>query len=250
MLKIDRIINSNRTAMGTQTFFAIVFVGRQGSSYLQGLIDSHPDATCEGELFSPTVRLLADLVRRRTISYRNSRQRDVAAYLSRKLHKKKSAAIGFKMPYLSLVEHPEAREAFEAFGYKVIRLSRDNLLDQYISFKLAQINNAWRSDRGSMKITHFAAEPEDVAEAFQKWTEWDSRLAQLVETLPNLHVTYEELVDGSGVFRSLEFLNLRKVPLHSPFRRQRSGSQSDILENYAELKDHFARTQWARFFVG
>ncbi|RWM29465.1 hypothetical protein [Mesorhizobium sp.] len=235
--------------MGNPTFFAIVFVGRQGSSYLQGLIDSHPDATCEGELFSPTARFLADLLRRRTISFRNSRQRDVASYLEKRLHKKDSSVIGFKMPYMSLVEHPDAKKAFEAFGYRVIRLSRDNLLDQYISFKLATINSAWRSDRGSIKITHFKAEPADVEETFQKWTKWDSELSQMVANLPNLHVTYEELVDGSGVSRSLEFLNLRKVSLHSPFKRQRSGSQSDIIENYAELKGHFAQTEWARHFV-
>lgn len=236
--------------MKDKTFFAIVFVGRQGSSYLQGLINSHPDATCEGELFSPTARLLADVLRRRTISFRNSRKTDAASYLQSGLHKKGGSAVGFKMPYLSLVEHPDARDAFEALGYRVIRLSRDNLLDQYISFKLATINSAWRSDRGSIRVNRFTAEPADVEEAFLKWTRWDSELARMVETLPSLHVTYEELVDGSGLTRSLEFLNLRKVSLHSPFRRQRSGTQSEIIENYGQLKDHFAQTEWARHFVG
>jgi hypothetical protein len=235
--------------MKDRTFFAIVFVGRQGSSYLQGLINSHPDATCEGELFSPTARLLADVLRRRTISFRNSRKADVASYLQSGLHKKRGSAVGFKMPYLSLVEHPDARDAFEALGYRVIRLSRDNLLDQYISFKLAVINSAWRSDRGSITVNRFKAEPAEVEEAFLKWTSWDLELARMVETLPSLHVTYEQLVDGSGLPRCLEFLNLRKVSLDSPFRRQRSGTQSEIIENYGQLKDHFAQTVWARHFV-
>lgn len=236
--------------MRNRTFFAIVFVGRQGSSYLQGLIDSHPDATCEGELFSPTARLLADVLRRRTISFRNSRQKDAATYLEKRLHRKNSDVIGFKMPYLSLIEHPDARDAFKTFGYRIIRLSRENLLDQYISYKLATINGAWRSDRGSMTVNCFTAEPADVEEAFKRWTEWNLELSRMVETLPNLHVTYEELVDGPGVSRSLEFLNLRQVSLHSPFRRQRSGTQSEIIKNYAQLKEHFARTEWVSHFVG
>jgi len=236
--------------MSDKTFFAIVFVGRQGSSYLQGLINSHPDAACEGELFSPTARLVADVLRRRTVSFRNSREKDVASYLQSRLHKKGKCAVGFKMPYLSLMEHPGARDAFDALGYRIIRLSRDNLLDQYISFKLAAINSAWRSDRGSITVDRFRAEPAEVEEAFVKWTGWDLELARMVETLPNLHVTYEELVDGSGLARSLEFLNLRKVSLHSPFRRQRSGTQPEILENYGQLKEHFAQTEWARHFVG
>lgn len=235
--------------MNTRTFFAIVFIGRQGSSYLQGLIDSHPDATCEGELFSPTAHLLADVLRRRTISFKNSRQKSVASYLEEVLHKKDGRAIGFKLPYMSLVQHPDVRDALEAFGYRVIRLSRDNLFDQYISFKLATINGAWRSDRGAIRVGRFAADPADVEESFRKWTKWDSELARMVEALPNLHLTYEELTGGPGVSRALEFLDLRRVSLHSPFKRQRSGTQSEIIENYAELKGHFARTEWARHFV-
>lgn len=235
--------------MGNRTFFAIVFVGRQGSSYLQGLLNSHPDATCEGELFSPTARLLADVIRRRTISFRNSRHSTVGSYLLKKLHKKNSKAVGFKMPYLSLVEHPDAIDAFKTFRYRIIRLSRDNLLDQFISFRLATLNDAWRSDRGSTTVTRFSAEPRDVEDAFRNWTRWDAELSAMTETLPNLHVTYEELVGGPGVSRSLEFLELPSIPLHSPFKRQRSGTQSEIIENYFDLKERFADTEWARHFI-
>lgn len=101
-----------------------------------------------------------------------------------------------------------------------------------------------------MTVNCFTAEPADVEEAFKRWTEWNLELSRMVETLPNLHVTYEELVDGPGVSRSLEFLNLRQVSLHSPFRRQRSGTQSEIIKNYAQLKEHFARTEWVSHFVG
>lgn len=235
--------------MTDHTFFAILFVGRQGSSYLQALLDSHPDATCEGELFSPTARLIADLVRRRTISFRNSRQKDVASYLEKMLHKKGSRVTGFKMPYLSLLEHTDAVEAFKRFGYKIVRLSRDNLLDQYISYRLAALNNSWRSDYGPTKINDFYADPNDVLTAFEKWTSDNSALHRIASEFPNLHVTYEQLVDGSGVLRCLEFLNLRDAPLESRFKRQRTGAQSEIISNYDELKGHFIQTEWARHFL-
>jgi len=46
----------------------------------------------------------------------------------------------------------------------------------------------------------------------------------------------------------LDFLGVRRVPLTSKLRKQRAGTQSDIVNNHALLKERFVGTRWASFF--
>lgn len=224
--------------MVEKTFFVIVFVGRQGSSFLEGLLNSHPDARCEGEIFSPTGNYFSACG-----------HRDVGRYLEEFLHADPHRAVGFKMPWVSLLDHPEAWDVLERLGYRLIHLTRDNLLDQYISMMLAKLNNAWRSDFGKTKIKRFHADFEQAEFHFRSWAGQDEMLRRVSRSYPSIHITYEQLVGGEGVAAALDFLDLKPVPLKSRFKRQRSGSQSEIIENYAEMKAHFTGTEWARHFV-
>lgn len=224
--------------MVQKTFFAIVFVGRQGSSFLEGLLDSHPNVRCEGELFAPTGRYFS-----------TCRHQDFGRYLEECLHSSSRKVVGFKMPWMSLLDHPEAWEVLESFGYKLILLTRENLLDQYISMMLAKKNNAWRSDYGRIKIKQFQADFDEAESHFRSWAGQNAMLGQALKSHPSIHITYEQLLEGEGVATVLNFLGLPPAQLESRFKRQRSGSQSEIIQNYAEMKAHFARTRWARHFV-
>lgn len=226
--------------MVQRSFFAIVFLGRQGSSYLEGLLDSHPYVRCEGELFAPAARS--------TRCFAKSNYQDFGRYLEESLHNGSHPVIGFKMPWISLLDYPESWDFFRRHRYKLIQLTRDNLLDQYISMMLAKLNNSWRSDRGTIKIRQFVADFQEAEGYFRSWVGQNALLRQALCSYPSVHITYEQLLDGAGVVTASDFLDLPPAPLKSRFKRQRSGRQSDIIENYAEMKAHFAGTVWARHF--
>jgi hypothetical protein len=46
----------------------------------------------------------------------------------------------------------------------------------------------------------------------------------------------------------LDFLNVAARPLTSKLKKQRTGRQSEIVTNYAELKTKFQGSPWAGFF--
>lgn len=231
-----------------KTYFVVAFLGRQGSSYLQGLLNDHPDAVCDGELFSPTASPFSFL-RRETRPYiRSGLKGDPDAYLERFVHPRGARAAGFKLPYMSMQQHPSVLASLQKFDYRVIRITRANLLDQYISMKLAALNGSWRSDKGAYRIRSFTADPVDIAAHFDQWTSDNERLKSTVSGFPSIHITYEGLVEGRDIKASLEFLGLREAPLKSPYKRQRSGSQRQAIENLDAVRDRFAGTEWERHF--
>lgn len=221
-----------------QTRFAIIFVGRQGSSYLQGLLNAHPDARCEGEILSAGG------------PFAPSGHSDVEAFLREYLHAGPEMAAGFKMPWMSFEQYPDTWEVFERLNYRLVHITRNNKLDQYISIKLASINQAWRSDFGTYEKQCFTGDIQEAEAYFKTLRFQDAMLRQAARTFPTIEVSYEALTEDRGYDRVLEFLDLERVPLESPFRKQRAGRQRDVLENFDEMKRHFAGTEWGVHFQG
>ena len=232
-----------------KTPFIIAFVGRQGSSYLEGLIDSHPDAVCSGELFSPaaaTRRGFWATLKGEPKTFIRSGTTDVEQYLVREVHKSKAKAIGFKLPLYSMREHPSLVPALRAHNYKVLLLTRENLLDQYISMRLAQENHAWTSQQGSWMVRRFVGDIEDAEKRFAVWEQENAETRAMVEGLPTLPLVYERL--DAQMPDVLNFLGLPQAPTKSKYTRQRQGTQETALRNYAEMKAHFSTTRWAGMF--
>lgn len=227
---------SARRAIVQQTKFAIIFVGRQGSSYLEGLLNSHPDARCDGEILCSGGP--CDM----------SDYPSVEDFLRQHLHAGSEKAAGFKMPWLSFETFPETWGTLRRLDYRLIHLTRDNKLDQFISTKLAIANSAWRSDFGDYKIRTIVIDRHEMEAAINHWSFQDAMLAQAVRSFPHIHMTYEELVLNGGSL-ALNFLGLRPYELKSPFKKQRSGRQIEIVENYGELKRQLFGSTLARYFV-
>jgi len=230
--------------------FAIAFVGRTGSSYLKGLLHSHRDAFCAGEVFAPAPRNLGplDSLIGRVKPYVHAGL-PVDAYLDRYIHARPVPAVGFKLPLDAMQQIPSLLPTIEACRYRIVRMTRDNLLDWYISFRLATINNAWSSDKGTYRATSFRADPAEAAAAMAAQIESDRAVAEATASLPSIHLTYEELTGGKGLDRCLDFLELPRATLKSPYRKQRSRSQRESIENYDELRVALAGSRFAQHFV-
>ena len=122
--------------------FVILCLGRSGSNHLQSLLDSHPDITCFGEVFSD--RAPAD-----GPGFINSAYNDEAVYFEHLVETCEVPVVGFKLPVNSIKAHPKsARLVAEDPAMRVIRLSRANLLAQLISRRLQRSTRVSHSLQG------------------------------------------------------------------------------------------------------
>jgi hypothetical protein len=225
-------------AIGTKmTCFVIGFVGRVGSSYLQGLLNNHPDVSCKGEI-------LANGMLQRS-------GKNLRPYIDELVHNAGKPVNGYKLALEHIQVFPEVLDVLREHRYRVIHLTRRNRLDQFISMRLAQINGIWRSDFGSYSIQSFRAEPQQISASVKLLIEYDEELNRYFYDLPTLRLTYEELVAGYGYRSTFGFLGIADHDLHSPYRRQRnSGGQREAIENFDELMEYFRGTDLEEYFVG
>ena len=208
--------------------FAIAFVGRSGSSYLQGLLDNHPDARCLGEIFWS---FDADPARK-----------PIKDFLNDTVNFTDKHASGFKFGNMHILKHPEVWDIMREFEYRVIHLSRRNRVDQYISMRLAQLNESWRSDQGKFRVQSFLANFEHMDFYLKLIEEHDRLIGEYVSGFLMERMTYEELAKPDGYLPALDFLGLKRMPLHCPFSKQRSGSQRDALLNFDEVVTYYKGT--------
>lgn len=216
--------------------FVVAFVGRSGSSYLQGLLNSHPEVQCHGEIFGGK-------------RFEPGRT-EIRNYLDGLVHSSGSKASGFKLGVSHIRANGEIVDQLRQHSYRVIHVTRENRLDQFISVRLAQINGIWRSDRGAYDVHSFAPEPQLVAASVRALIRDDTDLLGQLEGFPTLRVTYEELVVARDYKGVLAFLDVSEHRLESPFFRQRRATrQRDALENYDELVKYFSGSDLERYFV-
>lgn len=212
--------------------FIIGFVGRQGSSYLEGLIDSHPDAQCLGELMV-VPEAAADRL----------------AFIDRTVHSTTAKATGFKLAMEHVVANPGVIGFLERHEYRAIILQRHNKVDQFISMKLAKENSSWRSDFGEYKIHQITIDPEELLSEIQDFTMRDEYIDDALKRLPSIKLFYEDLISGAGIQKSLEFLDLRPMALTSRYKRQRQYPRRETVANYDEMVRYFSGTQIGNFFL-
>jgi hypothetical protein len=217
--------------------FVIVGNPRTGSSHLVSLLDSHPDIGCwDDEIF--------DLGQ----AFDRSSYRDPIEFLQEMVFAVKAAAVGFKL----------LRDAFEHVGnawhwikeldLKLVQTYRANLLDSYISYKLASINNAFTCWYGDYRINRFEANFAECLHWFELSANWDAYIYRscVARDIPRIAIEYNELCET--VERVVQFVGATSHPLVSQLRKQRSGSQAEIITNYVSLKEKFASSKWSKHF--
>jgi LPS sulfotransferase NodH len=220
--------------------FIICTRSRTGSNMLVSMLDSHPQVFVRGEIFGrmegedPQERL------RRFFS-------DYPKWIR---------AAGFKIFYYhpldadgdvlwqSLSEWPKLR---------VIHLRRRNVLRTLLSRAIAGQNDVWvvrESNQAASKLPRPAVflDVKLLENELLQTQQWEREAVQRLKDHPVHTVFYEDLVNDQEKSYSdiLRFLGLGS---HSPkvgTRRQNPEPMSELIANYADVKQHFCSTEWAR----
>lgn len=240
-----KVAHRGLSAVGTHSYrkFVVLSRSRTGSNMLIQSLNSHPQIAADYEIFAKLQdRAETDILAR--------------AYARQPFYIK---AKGFKIFYY----HPqdakdspvwEMLQAVE--GLHVIHLKRRNILHALVSSRLAYQTGIYglRTDREAEHyreaVPSLRFTPEELERDFGQTLKWEQQGAARFSGKPFLNITYEDMTaDMPREFdRITEFLGTTRRLPRTDFKKQRTSSLWDTVENYGELKEHFGGSAWAKYF--
>lgn len=256
--------------------FLIITQPRSGSAWFMSSLNSHPRIYCPRHptLFSkhnlsPFKRfkpgfLQVDKPVSPYYKYRSSSlKRRVAHWLGRDnlireflsglyAENHGTDAVGFKVNYSQINRYPVVVSWIKENDLRIIHLIRSNLLKRLVSHKIANIRDLRHSTR-SVETTAVYIDPTILIEDFRRrqdrFARYRKRFADDFKK-PFLEVEYESLMADfeSEMHRVLEFLEIDDfMPLTSELVKVNPNTLADIVENYDEVKQALAGSEFEPF---
>lgn len=244
--------------------FIILSSARSGSTFLVGLLVSHPQVRCEGEIFHdvhPEKIFWADMNSGVTTpEILALRDENPGGFLEKHIYvpdKPEVTAVGFKIFYY----HAQREEWQPVWSYlqndkelRVIHLVRRNQLARLLSDKIASTTNQWFSfEENSQKpdLT-VSLDAEDCLRAFEAAERQHREFAESFSGHPMLEISYEEMAGDTAAAseRLTDFLHVDRRLLLTGLKKQNRRPPQEVIENYAELERFFRGGPWQDYFSG
>ena len=263
----------------------ILASARTGSNFLSSLLSRHPSIKVFGELFNldtlprpALVEALDDPVKYLRNRLYKAQPREVAA-VGFKMFYDHLTKDYFQKPVNPSEASEKLQDKFRQFtsfidanydwptldarfrnawdflvadqNLMVIHLRRRNILNTLVSLKTAFVTSQWwTTSSGSQPTTTLHLDPEECRCYFDKMDTFAERAEALFGQHRKLDVVYEDLVDARDetIERILSFLDVEPQPLSTAMQKQIVAPASEIVANYAQLKDCFQHTKWHAFF--
>lgn len=221
--------------------FVIIAESRSGYQFLATLLNSNPKICCFGEIFgsSKPVRKVSLFNKSGNIDPVELNEDPVQWLNKLNAHVKKNGfdAVGFKLNYVC-ANNPEWKHLWDHIrddGFKIIHLRRENLLNRYLSQKLARKEENWNWGVYEERIK---IPCKEFLWAFRQSYKWQEDTEAFFSKSPTAHVWYEDLETRARhvCFDVQKFIGVKpKFKLTSPMPKQRKKSQSYHLDNYKEI---------------
>lgn len=240
--------------------FLIVGVARTGSTLLLNLLNAQPSVIAFGELFRGDGRIGWDtppFLTRQSAALRALQAARPLEFLEQAVFRpwpREVAAVGFKLFYYHARSGPQAAvwdHLRDQHDLAVIHIKRVNVLEQYVSLRLAHATNVWSSTSGPTPIDEpLVLAPDDCRRHFEEVRAQEQACDDFFAGPRLQTVTYEALVaDRASVMdRVAGHLGVRLEPAEATIVRQRSQPLAAAVANFAQLRDAFAGSEWEGFF--
>jgi len=255
--------------------FIVLATQRSGSSWVQEMLNSHPQLKVYNELFLPDATGVsiweprdmefANTYLQRHLQGRTGLARDywTVRYLRRVFGQPRMHATGFKYMY-DQVSNSRAVLPYAAFaGVSVVHLIRRNLLDVVISSKLALANGMYHFaadgrppipwHRSTPTQRSIELDPEEVLSELTLLSGERQRFRTWLRVTRTriCEVEYEDLVADRATFgHILAFLGLpanQAQQLSSGLKKIRTVPQTETVANFAEIERQLAGTRFGHF---
>jgi LPS sulfotransferase NodH len=263
--------------MSQKARFVIYGTQRTGTIFLMTLLDSHPDILCIGELFQPKSECVQYSIPRYRLYLENSttyqfldsalervkldrffgatlRRITINKYLDTIFFSRAATnytAIGFKLMLDQAKRYPSVLDYLRRNKFKIIHLTRENILKIHISRLRAQQTGVYASNHSAKKIkvrVPIDSLLEDLDLLSDQNDELESSVSRL--GLDYLTVKYEQLTHSREpeLRRILSFLMVREtVELQARVVKLTPDSLEQAVENYKEMRDALEHTRYASY---
>ncbi|MEX3960374.1 MULTISPECIES: sulfotransferase [Trinickia] len=234
--------------------FVILAMPRTGTHYLEELLNEHPNVSSNGELLNRYDANWADSDR----LVRSDQELLKLAYqhYPPRAGKTNVAHVGCKINEPQFHDRPGFFDELTRWpGLKVILVVRENTLESLRSLKQARQSGQWLkfgSDSDSALPPRVRLTVEDCETYFKAADDFHARVARTFASTNMLAIDYESLLEEpcACLEKIWKFLGAAAHPFSGGtiLQRQEGRSLDQTLENFHELKRHFAGGQYARFF--
>lgn len=232
-----------RAGLVTDHRFVIYCPPRTGSALLMGLLDSHPDVRCEGELLASRVaKPLNHFDGRSALARINGRQAWGCKIISQHLRWYPDAYGGGTQLLDGLVER----------GYSLLVLRRRDWLLQALSAAHAVRTRYHFTANDRPGFKPMRVDPVEVLSLLLAMEQEDQAVAAAVRSLPHTPIWYEDDLltveaQQSTADRLVADLGLDPAPVTSSFVRVAPLTFTDRVANSEEVAELVGSTRFARF---
>lgn len=229
------------------TPFVILFVERDGSTYLTSLLQEHPDIEAVYERFAVMKQKGEDAAAQ--LAWVND-------YWTPPLMGRKGA-IGFKTKLVDVLDLDAFAQVLQEKQVRLIHMQRRNRVKAVVSRinarRLYEATGNWNlyneADRRppmTVDVAEFHALVQEREDADRELGEFVARLG-----LPAELVFYEELQEDKDAVlqRLLALLGVRYLPLQGKTKKHTKDDLREVLTNFDELQASFAGTPYADMFT-
>ena len=236
--------------------FVVLTTSRTGSTWLIDLLN-RGGVEAHGELFLSQSRLSPPLVgradyKRFVDDYRSSRLLRawrVASYLDGLYAPART--VGFKLMYGQLRRHPGVAIYLVTRRVHILHLIRQNLLDVVVSEELARATGAShvRADV-VQEVPRVLLEPTGLVRRLDRRRRAVAIASRILKLSPcrSIEISYERLLSGPAELQRIwAFIGVpfSVEPPTSGLYKRGPASHRDAIENYTEVRDVLAGTQYA-----
>ena len=259
---IARLSLRARSLLGHSDYhrFVVVGVARTGSTLLLNLLNAHHTVVAFGELFRGDGAIGWDIppfVTQQSLRFRRMAETQPLEFLEHAVFRpwpREVAAVGFKLFYY----HARCGRQVMVWDYlrtepglAIIHIKRRNILEQYVSLRVAHATNVWSTAKqpdGSAEPISLV--PEDCLRHFEEVRAQEEACDAFFTGCRVLTLTYEDLVaDRAAAMKAVgAHLGLSLESAKPGIVRQRTQPLSHAIANYDELREFFAGSAWESFF--
>lgn len=228
------------------TPFVILFIERDGSTYMTSMLASHPAIEMVYERFSVMV-LRGDGAAEQLAWARD--------YFTPPLIGR-HAAMGFKTKLVDILDPDGFAALLHEKGCRIIRMQRRNTVKAVISRinarRLYEATGKWNLYDKADRMPAMTVEPAEFLQYLGEREEAEQALDAYVQRLqlPTLTISYEELlVDRDGVLATVfSFLGVEPHAVAEKTMKHTRDDLREVVMNFDELRQSVADTPYAAMF--
>ncbi len=228
------------------TPYVILFIERDGSTYMTSLLTSHPDIEAVYERFAVLKQKGANGIEQLAWA----RDFFTPRWINR------FAAVGFKTKLVDVLDKDGFVSLLREKKVHIIQMQRRNQVKAVVSRinakRLYDASGKWNLYDEKERMPAFNIDYQMFDQYLQERIQADEELTRFTENLqlPTLKMVYEEiLLNRDEILNKVfSFLNVRPFPVQAKTLKNTSDDLRDVVLNFVELKGRYSGTRFEAMF--